>query len=403
MNILVADDNTVSLKILDSLLKQWGHQITMVQNGQEALNVLKTSRFGLAIINWTLPKMTGLQVCQELSQNKTDVNPYIILSISQRNQKEILLGLQSGASDYLLKPYRKEDLIARIGVGVRTAALQSESRLYTRKIEDLAEYRAQQLVHADRLSTVGMLAAGMAHEINNPLFAISANLSFLQDCLPLSLKSLEIAENFKTSETQKAGFLKKELPAIYQGMDDSIDRIHSIVDGLKLYSRKDSMEKEKISLTQAIEQSITLCQSRLKNVHEVVFQPRPEVMILGNLQRIEQVFVNLLVNAADATALQAHSRIEINLFCQEKQAQILVWDNGPGFNKKILKNIFSPFFTTKEPGKGTGLGLSISQGIIEEHEGSIRAYNHEKCGAVFEILLPSLCKDHSHDTQSVNH
>ncbi len=389
--ILIADDDLTSRIALGGILKKWGYSVDIFDNGDDACNRLMGSDdYQVAVLDWMMEGMDGIEICRRLSRSLRKESCYLILLTARQDLRDLIQGLEAGANDYVVKPFEPEELHARIRVGIRVSRLQRDLKKYSEDMESLAEQRAQQLVHADRLSTIGTLTSGVAHEVNNPLSFISGNLRFMKDCWPTISRVLSESRQNGREDTELIDTILTEIPKTLQGIRTGVDRISHIVDGLKFYARKGRAEKAAMDVNQAIDQSLELCHNRLKYGIHVDFARTGQTLVLGDTQQLQQVFVNLIVNAADALEGRADSRLEITVNEEENIVKITFRDNGPGFPAGSESQIFTPFFTTKDVGKGTGLGLSICQGIIENHGGNITAKHNEKGGASLIITLPRL-------------
>ncbi|WP_224363473.1 sensor histidine kinase [Hyalangium versicolor] len=254
--------------------------------------------------------------------------------------------------------------------------MEAESRRrVTQEALVAAQTRAQE---ADRLAQVGRLVAGVAHEVNNPLAFIQANLRFLQEELPREGRSPEdCAEVLR--ETQ-AG----------------VARIQQIVQDLTAMARGASeaegpREVGSCPLPGVIEESMRLASVRLKKLAVEVEVPTEVPRVRADARRLGQVLLNLLLNAADALeeAGVAGPRVALKVQAREQRVWLVLEDNGPGFAPEHLPQLFTPFFTTKSQGKGTGLGLALSREYVEGFGGSLRAENRPEGGARFTVELLS--------------
>ncbi len=224
------------------------------------------------------------------------------------------------------------------------------------------EQLEKQLLHAEKLATIGQLASGVAHEINNPLGNISLYAQML----------------LKKTEDEAA---RNKLNII----NEEANRAATIVKGLLDFARKSELELAPIDINKEIDKVLNILKSQLKSINvKTVLQPLP--LISGDSGQIEQVIMNLLSNSIQA--ITENGKIIVETSAKEDHIEISIMDNGCGIPKETLGKIFDPFFTTKKPGEGTGLGLAISYGIIKRHNGSIEVNSEVGKGTTFTIKLP---------------
>ena len=271
----------------------------------------------------------------------------------------------------------------------------------------------QQLVQADRLASIGQLAAGVAHEINNPIGYIFSNFGSLQTYLTALFDMLNAYERAEPLISASAvrddllalrkrielDYLKEDIPVMMRESMEGIDRVRKIVQDLKDFSRIDNgLEWQWANLHHGIESTLNIVNNEIKYKADVVreFGELPDIECLPS--QINQVVMNLVVNAAHAIG---HERgvITVRSGCdaQTRTVWIEVADNGCGISADVKARIFDPFFTTKPVGMGTGLGLSLAYGIINKHHGKIDVDSTPGSGTVMRITLPI------HQTTPVNH
>ncbi|MBF0472634.1 MAG: peptidylprolyl isomerase [Nitrospirae bacterium] len=264
--------------------------------------------------------------------------------------------------------------------------------------EKLQQTQAK-LIHQEKMASIGMLAAGIAHEINNPLAFIISNLNSLMrfeskiDKYMSDLKSLmqemdkDVCEHIESLEkTSKIDFIMENFSALIENSFDGAERIKKIVSGLKGFVRKDTSILQYADINEGIEKALSIVWNRLKYKANVIKEYGQLPKVKCYIDQLNQVFINLLINAADAISDKGEIKISTN--CVSGYINISVSDNGSGINEENLKDIFIPFFTTKEVGKGTGLGLSISYDIIKEHDGTIEVKSKVGVGTTFTIKIP---------------
>jgi signal transduction histidine kinase len=253
-------------------------------------------------------------------------------------------------------------------------SLEARVEARTRELQDTQN----QLMQSEKLKSLGQLVAGVAHELNNPIGFVHANLQLLDEFI----EKLVDSQGTGDDATKYRDAITKLLARSREGTE----RVKKIVQDLRTYSRTDQADLQMAQLTDEIDSTLGLMEPRFKGLIEVVrdYQPLPEVNCYPG--QLNQVFLNLLMNACDV--LEDGGTITIRARQIEGGVRIEFQDSGPGIPPEVQSRIFDPFFTTKEVGKGTGLGLSLSHGIIERHGGRIQIISRPGRGATFQIDLP---------------
>lgn len=263
-----------------------------------------------------------------------------------------------------------------------------------------------QLISAEKMASVGQLAAGVAHEINNPIGFISNNMEVLEqymadyksvltmlDHLLMKLEandkdSVEVIINGIREFKRDADFdyVVKDMDQLLSSTHKGIDRVKKIVLDLRTFSREENDVMGPVNVEEVIESILSIVYNELKYKAELIKDYGHVPQIKGNAQRLGQVFINLLVNAAQA--IEERGTITIKTYVKDNQVCVDVQDTGQGIKPENLKKVFDPFFTTKPVGKGTGLGLSVSHEIIKKHNGQIEVSSIEGKGTTFTIIFP---------------
>jgi hemerythrin-like metal-binding protein/PAS domain S-box-containing protein len=299
------------------------------------------------------------------------------------------------AEEQLLK--HQEQLEAL--VAERTGALEQANRQLEREQAELTallhkvEEAQQQLLQSEKMAAIGQLAAGVAHEINNPIGFVNSNLSSLKHYVEQLLSVIAAYEGGNGEAIGAArraadlDFLREDLPALLAESQEGLGRVTRIVQDLKDFSRVDQTERQHADLNAAMQSTLNVVRNELKYKADVILElgEIPEVDCVP--AQINQVFMNLLVNAAQA--IQEHGRITVRSGVAGERVWFEVEDTGRGMSDAVRQRIFEPFFTTKPVGKGTGLGLSISYDIIvKKHRGYIDVDSEPGKGSRFRIWLP---------------
>ncbi|MGK0271375.1 MAG: two-component system NtrC family sensor kinase [Cocleimonas sp.] len=257
------------------------------------------------------------------------------------------------------------------------------------KVEQLTA----QLMQSEKLASLGQLAAGVAHEINNPIGYVASNLVSLNeytDNLMMLIQQmselLTIDQTYNLKQQYDFEYIKHDLPTLLAQSDDGLKRVIEIISNLKDFSHLDDAEFIEIDLHLGIHSTLNIIGNELKYKAEVkkVFSDLPLVRCVPS--QVNQVLLNLLLNAAQA--FDTRGVITINTGCDEHWIWFSVKDNGPGIPPDKLDKIFQPFYTTKDKGQGTGLGLALSWSIIDKHFGVLEVKSELGLGSCFTVKLP---------------
>ncbi len=268
-----------------------------------------------------------------------------------------------------------------------------------RRLEDAQN----QLLQSEKMAAIGQLAAGVAHEINNPVGFIFSNLQTLQDYLQKMGKYIDLLAKIvdkvpqTTLHAMKSDYIQRnqlemvlaDCPELVAESLEGADRVMAIVKSLKEFSHVDSTDWQEADITQGLESTLRILSNELKYKADVVRHYAPNLPPLYcQPMQLNQVFMNLLVNAAQA--IESFGKIEISVESHAEQLEVKIQDSGKGIAPEHLHRIFEPFFTTKPVGQGTGLGLSLSYSIIHRHKGQIRVDSAVGKGTCFTLVLPLL-------------
>ncbi|OWW23062.1 ATPase [Noviherbaspirillum denitrificans] len=260
----------------------------------------------------------------------------------------------------------------------------------------------EQLIQSEKLASIGQLAAGVAHEINNPIGYIFSNFAALEQYISGLLEMLAAYEEVETHIADRTAverlkslrervdfdYLKGDLPYLMEESREGLVRVRKIVQDLKDFSRVDShLQWQWADLHQGIDSTLNIVNNEIKYKADVVkeYGTLPEIECLPS--QINQVVMNMVVNAAQSIGTE-RGRIVVRTGTEAQNVWIEVEDNGCGMTKDIMSRIFDPFFTTKPVGKGTGLGLSLSYGIVQKHHGRIEVRSEVGKGSTFRVCLP---------------
>lgn len=255
----------------------------------------------------------------------------------------------------------------------------------------------QQLLHSEKMASLGRLVAGVAHELNNPISFVLGNVHALarySERLRQYLAAVHSGQDCRTLEALRVSLriehVLADLPSLIEGTLEGAQRTADIVGGLKRFSAMDAQARTPVDLNAVIARAIHWVRKGTGAGVQMHWHSGPPCIVNGSAGQFQQVLMNLLQNGIDA-ASGPHAeqpQLWLTLACDQARVRVRLRDNGPGILPEHLSRLFEPFFTTKPAGKGTGLGLSISYGIVEQHGGHLTAGNHPDGGAEFLLELP---------------
>ncbi|MDL2339203.1 MAG: ATP-binding protein [Pseudomonadota bacterium] len=256
----------------------------------------------------------------------------------------------------------------------------------------------QQLLHSEKMASLGRLVAGVAHELNNPISFVLGNVHALarySDRLRQYLAAVHAGQDAEALKSLRVSLridhVLDDLPSLIEGTLEGAQRTADIVGGLKRFSAMDPEARVPVALNEVIERAIHWIRKGTGPGFDMHWQAGPPCTVIGSAGQLQQVLMNLLQNACDAAAGPGVARPTLWISTERDGSLVRtrVRDNGPGIQAEHLSRVFDPFFTTKPVGMGTGLGLSISYGIVEQHGGHLTARNHPDGGAEFVLELPA--------------
>ncbi len=468
VNILIVDDKPENLLALAGLLDSPEINIIKATSGNEALALVLEFDMALILLDVQMPEMDGFETAELLRQNKkTRHLPIIFVTAINKNRKHVFKGYHIGAVDYLFKPLEPTILLGKVKVFIeayrqKKALEETKDKLYhtineLKSVHNHLEERAEertielkkvneqlqqeiekhkcseeelkksrndleqavnelkntqaQMLQSEKMVSIGQLAAGVAHEINNPTAFVCSNLNTLSEYqndisrllgeykkFLSEMKAIVENNNSLTAIKEKLisieayekdvdiDFTLNDIPVMLKETKDGTARIKKIVADLKDFSHPGENEAKHANINQCLDSTLNIVWNEIKYKATVVkdYGDLPEVICY--YQQLNQVFVNLLVNAAQA--IEEKGEIKLTTRVIDEEIEIIIADTGQGISEEHLSRIFDPFFTTKEIGKGTGLGLNVADNIIQKHMGTIQANSKIGEGTSFIIHLP---------------
>ncbi len=402
MRILVVEDSAMMRRILVESLKKWHYDVVETEHGTQAWELFQEERFPLVLTDWMMPGLDGIELTQRIRSLDSAGYTYIILLTAKSEKTDLVKAMEAGADDFLIKPCDVDELRVRVREGERIVRLEHTLAEQNRQ---LRETQAA-LVQSEKLVSVAQLAAGMAHEINNPISYVTNNLEVLRrdvSSLTAALTGCRAALNeLAAQRPDLAGLLprldvdpdlewvQENLPRLLGASLEGLRRVRDIVNNLRDFARLDEAELDKLDLNTAVRSTVEVLGHELQTRQvtvECVLQPDLPPVVCRPA-KLHHVMYNLILNAAQASP--AGSRILVRTTADAASLVLEVEDQGCGIEPANLPRIFEPFFTTQPVGRGTGLGLAISYGIVRDHGGTIEVTSTVDHGSLFRVRLP-LC------------
>ncbi len=420
--ILVVDDDEQNRFVTGEILSHQGHEVDRAANGAEALAMAIRENPDLVVTDVLMPVMDGFTLCREwMKDERLRLIPFLFYTATYTDANDKALGLGLGARHFLIKSPDSSRLVEAVRKALEEKEparrktdlaeskdseniLQEYNAVLIRKLEskmvqlleanqaleeeiakrrqaELDARRALEKLHqADKMSTIGQLAAGIAHEVNNPVAFVLPNLHQLRAEVDLLNEYFALVEQEAGTERPVAFYREKklrdrcvELPQVIDDCVAGMERIRDISKDLRQFSRIDGELYESVKIEDLLESSLQIATNLIKHRAEVKRDYGSIPNLVVNKGKMAQVMLNILVNAAQAIDPDDPDKhqIRVSTRCKDDEIQVEIANTGEAIPEELQARIFDPFFTTKAPDEGTGLGLSISASIIQQHGGRI--------------------------------
>jgi signal transduction histidine kinase len=380
--ILIVDDEKINLDLTARVFRNRGFSVFTAANALDALALVKEHNPEIVVLDYMMPEMNGFSALTEIKQQYPAT--YVIILTGRGSERIAVELMKAGASDYIVKPFLNQDLVERVekvlkvrDIEIRNSELLRErDRLvgeiasWNRELEARVQEKSCELervqgeiIQAEKMSTLGYLSAGMAHEIRNPLNSIGLYVQLVKGC-PDEAERLECLEK----------------------IEQEIKRIDCILRKLMDAVKRPRFHLRQVSINEVIDSAVDLFRSRME-MHRVRLDleyrriPPP---IQADPAELEQIFTNLFVNSIEE--MPDGGELGVVLDLDDDMIVVRVSDTGGGIPRDHIPKVFDPFFTTKN--SGTGLGLSVVLRIVRTYHGKIEVASEEGQGAVFTVYLP---------------
>lgn len=428
MRILIVDDEKFNLTIANDYIKKSAIkcEVILCNKPMEVTKIMDENDFDIVLLDIVMPKMDGIDVLKQIRANSKYDNVQILMLTSLTDSDSFKKCFENGADDYINKPIKEFEFFARFKAAVKT---RNNSLMLKEMFERIKKQNKElkklnktlqdtqfHMIQKEKLAAIGELAAGVAHEINNPLGYIGSNLETLSnfviriqttikeyrdliediDSKGKTIEKSDISKNIlnirDTEKRLRINFVMSELGGIIKDSKDGVNRVSKIVQSLQNFAKTGFDDEMAINdLNMIIDEAILILNNDLKNVATIEKKYGIIPQVLCNRSQIGQVILSLITNSLQAIKSQNRlgGDIIIETFKEKDMVCCKICDDGPGIEDGIINKIFDPFFTTKEVGSATGIGLSISHDIIvEKYNGEFNVESIPGKKTVFTFKFP---------------
>jgi two-component system, NtrC family, sensor kinase len=401
------------------------YKLTLAEKGEEGVGFVEKALeekkpFAVAFIDMKMPGLDGAEISKRIWAIVPDIEIVIVTAYSEYTPNDIIRVTGRDDIFYLRKPFNPEEIRQFARALTKKWNLEHETELLSKQLEDMnknlkkkVKEQTALLIQSEKMASMGILVAGVAHEINNPIAFIHGNLSSLKKYssrvrqLLIKYEAIEqyvssspdrdisglMEEINRFKKEKKIDFILGDMMDLAEESLEGVVRVRNIIKDLKTFSRVDETELGRVDINATLESALNIIWNEIKYKAEVVkdYGELPEVKCFT--QKISQVFMNILLNAAQAIEKKGTITISTRYVKEGRRTddfwvEILISDTGCGISEESILKIFDPFFTTKPVGQGTGLGLSITYDIIRSHGGNLKVKSNLGKGTTFTIILP---------------
>lgn len=371
--ILFVDDDPANVVVFEATF-EGDFPLLTAHGAEEALVKLRSEEVGVLITDQRMPGMTGVELLERVHEEFPDVVRVLITAYSDLGAAVAAIN-QGHVHRYMRKPWVPEELKAVLRESLEIFRMSQKVRMLE-----------QRLLETERVYALGVVAAGVAHELRNPITWITDNLSQAQTTVQSLLNV------FEKNEPMQPESIRNHLLEVQDELADSmtgVTRVLDVVRGLEMPNRRN--EDEATDLGEVLRLTLKILRRELQRCAQVRIGVQTVPKVRGSSSKLGQVVLNLVMNASQAILEKGakDGLLTVKLHDQNGFVTLEVADTGPGISAEVLPKIFDPFFTTRSGG-GTGLGLAISKAIVEELGGKLEAENQPSGGALFRLVMPAV-------------
>lgn len=404
--ILIVDDEEPIRRLFKDCLSE-RYTCDTAPSVEAALALLLESEYAVVLTDMLMPGLSGVELLRKVVELYPDTAVIMATGVDRTQRARDAMRL--GAFDYLIKPCELDVLEMSVERALERRALVLNARQYKQDLEtrnlELARRKAElerlqaQIIHSEKMASLGQLVAGIAHELNNPVGFIYGNLDLLGQGNADLIKLLNYYDTVALPPDAQADIerLKEEIAyedllqdsgSIIADCRHGAERIRDIVENLRTFSRLNESALKKCDIHEGIDSTMRLLSRYYSADNITVVRDYGKIPLVdGDMGQLNQVWMNLLVNAAQAVGAN-EGEVRIKTRAEGETVVISFTDTGCGISPEKINRIFDPFFTTKAVGEGTGLGLSISFGVVERHRGKLAVESQPGVGTTFTVTLP---------------
>jgi len=416
LKLLIVDDSKVILKMAQKIIENHKlcDDVSTASSGEECLEIIEKEDFDVVLLDIIMLKLNGLQVLARMKENGALKRMKVIMFTSLSDRNALKESFELGASDYINKPIEPIEFSSRIRSVMRQKYLEDsirdqfeESVTKNRELRELYEElrRTQvQMIEREKLIGIGQLAAGIAHEINNPLGFVMSNLTTLvsynnsmeklrkETIEWLNQEKIKLPEHIdKIREEEYIDDIIEDIPSMFEDMNDGLSRIKEVVKGVRFFSRVDSSNTiERVEISDVLNSILILTEKDREGIVTVVINDASEFVecITGD---INKSVLNIVLNSIHALRATYRTNKELRIKASSNDGKLMceIIDTGVGIPREHIDDVYNPFFTTKEVGAGSGLGLTVVyETIVNKHKGQIDIVSEEGKGTIVRFSIP---------------